>query len=70
MCKENPSERDINQGTMAVFNLDSCVSDNELRQIFGFYGEIKEVTLLPPSFAYINDCIIFIFSSCLWFADF
>ncbi|KAG6686074.1 hypothetical protein I3842_11G000900 [Carya illinoinensis] len=45
--KDNPSERDINQGTLAVFNLDSSVSDDELRQIFGFYGEIKEIFDIP-----------------------
>lgn len=28
-----------------VFNLDSSVSNEELRQIFGVYGEIKEVRL-------------------------
>lgn len=28
-----------------VFNLDSSVSNDELRQIFGAYGEIKEVIL-------------------------
>ncbi len=28
-----------------VFNLDSSVSNDELHQIFGAYGEIKEVSL-------------------------
>lgn len=28
-----------------VFNLDSSVSNDELREIFGVYGEIKEVSL-------------------------
>uniref|UniRef100_A0A6N2NEZ4 RRM domain-containing protein n=1 Tax=Salix viminalis TaxID=40686 RepID=A0A6N2NEZ4_SALVM len=41
--KENPSEKDMNQGTLVVFNLDSSVTIDELRQIFGVYGEIKEV---------------------------
>ncbi|KAE8123780.1 hypothetical protein FH972_018709 [Carpinus fangiana] len=41
--KVNPSEGDINQGTLVVYNLDSSVSDDELRQIFGFYGEVKEI---------------------------
>lgn len=44
-CQENPSEKDVNQGTLVVFNLDSSVSNDELRQIFGVYGEIKEVSL-------------------------
>lgn len=45
MCQENPSEKDINQGTLVVFNLDSSVSNDELREIFVLYGEIKEVKL-------------------------
>lgn len=45
-CQDNPSENDINQGTLAVFNLDSSVLNDDLRQIFGVYGDIKEVRLL------------------------
>ncbi|XP_024023713.1 protein MEI2-like 4 [Morus notabilis] len=45
--KENPSEKDVNQGTLVVFNLDSSVSNDELRQIFGVYGEIKEIRETP-----------------------
>lgn len=41
--KENPSEKDINQGTLVAFNLDSSVSNDELRKIFAVYGEIKEI---------------------------
>jgi hypothetical protein len=41
--QDNPSEKDMNQGTLVVFNLDSSVTIDELRQIFGVYGEIKEV---------------------------
>ncbi|KAK6142288.1 hypothetical protein DH2020_022636 [Rehmannia glutinosa] len=41
--KDNPSEKDINQGTLVVFNLDASVSNEDLRQIFGAYGEVKEV---------------------------
>jgi hypothetical protein len=41
--KDNPSEKDINQGTLVVFNLDPSVSNDDLRQIFGAYGEVKEV---------------------------
>lgn len=41
--QDNPSEKDINQGTLVVFNLDASVSNDELRQIFGAYGEVKEV---------------------------
>ncbi|KAL3632267.1 hypothetical protein CASFOL_025251 [Castilleja foliolosa] len=45
--KDNPSEKDINQGTLVVFNLDSSVSNDELLQIFGAYGEIKEIRETP-----------------------
>nr|GMC76768.1 protein MEI2-like 2 [Ipomoea batatas] len=45
--KENPSEKDINQGTLVVFNLDSSVSNEDLRQIFGAYGEVKEIRETP-----------------------
>lgn len=43
--QDNPSEKDINQGTLVVFNLDPSVSNDDLRQIFGAYGEVKEVLL-------------------------
>ncbi|XP_011020887.1 PREDICTED: protein MEI2-like 4 isoform X3 [Populus euphratica] len=45
--KDNPSEKDFNQGTLAVFNLDSSVSNDDLHQIFGVYGEIKEIHGTP-----------------------
>lgn len=45
--KDNPSDKDINQGTLVVFNLDSSVSNDELRQTFGAYGEIKEIRETP-----------------------
>ncbi|KAA8540620.1 hypothetical protein F0562_024461 [Nyssa sinensis] len=45
--KDDSSEKDINQGTLVVFNLDSSVSNYELRQIFGIYGEIKEIRETP-----------------------
>ncbi|KAL3502906.1 hypothetical protein ACH5RR_037355 [Cinchona calisaya] len=45
--KDNPSERDINQGTLVVFNLDASVSNDDLRQIFGACGEIKEIRETP-----------------------
>ena len=43
--QDNCSEKDINQGTLVVFNLDSSVSNDDLREIFGVYGEIKEASL-------------------------
>ncbi|KAI5331460.1 PREDICTED: MEI2 [Prunus dulcis] len=45
--KDNPSEKDINQGTLVVFNLDPSVSNEDLRQIFGAYGEVKEIRETP-----------------------
>lgn len=44
--QDNPSDKDINQGTLVVFNLDASVSNDDLRQIFGTYGEVKEVGFL------------------------
>ncbi|KAL9369713.1 hypothetical protein Peur_040912 [Populus x canadensis] len=45
--KDNPSEKDFNQGTLVVSNVDSSVSNDELRQIFVVYGEIKEIRETP-----------------------
>ncbi|XAR48245.1 hypothetical protein NMG60_11031000 [Bertholletia excelsa] len=45
--KDNPFEKDINQGIFVVYNLDSSVSTEELHQIFGKYGEIKEIREIP-----------------------
>ncbi|GFZ17314.1 MEI2-like protein 5 [Actinidia rufa] len=45
--KDNASKKDINQGTVAVFNLDSSISNDDLRQIFGVYGQIKEIRETP-----------------------
>ncbi|XVF87225.1 hypothetical protein PTKIN_Ptkin18bG0101700 [Pterospermum kingtungense] len=45
--KDNPSEKDINQGTLVVFNLDPSVSNEDLIQIFGAYGEVKEIRETP-----------------------
>ncbi|XP_024991645.1 protein MEI2-like 2 [Cynara cardunculus var. scolymus] len=45
--KDNPSEKDINQGTLVVFNLDASISSDDLRQIFAAYGEVKEIRETP-----------------------
>ncbi|XP_039125493.1 LOW QUALITY PROTEIN: protein MEI2-like 2 [Dioscorea cayenensis subsp. rotundata] len=45
--KENPSEKDMNQGTLVVFNLDSSVSNDLLLRIFGACGEVKEIRETP-----------------------
>lgn len=48
--KDNPLEKDINQGTVAVSNLNYSISNNDLHQIFGIYGEIKEIHETPHKF--------------------
>lgn len=45
--KDNPSERDLNQGTLVVFNLDSSITNDELKNIFSKYGEVKEIRETP-----------------------
>ncbi|MQL96573.1 hypothetical protein Taro_029255, partial [Colocasia esculenta] len=45
--KDNPSEKDINEGTLVVSDLDASVSNDDLLQIFGFYGDIKEICGSP-----------------------
>ncbi|KAF4385982.1 hypothetical protein G4B88_031117 [Cannabis sativa] len=47
--KDNPSDKDINQGTLVVFNLDPSVSNEDLRLIFGVYGEVKELDVATES---------------------
>ncbi|GFP91260.1 protein mei2-like 5 [Phtheirospermum japonicum] len=47
LFEENPSDKDINQGTLVAFNLDPSVSNDDLRQIFGAYGEVKEIRETP-----------------------
>ncbi|GLT79381.1 hypothetical protein SLA2020_508720 [Shorea laevis] len=46
--KGNPSENDVNQGMLVVFNLDASISTNQLQQIFGVFGEIKEIHETSP----------------------
>ncbi|XP_050231301.1 protein MEI2-like 5 isoform X2 [Mercurialis annua] len=45
--KDNPSDKDINQGTLVVFNLDPSVSNEELRIIFEEFGQVKEIRETP-----------------------
>nr|GMD50984.1 protein MEI2-like 4 isoform X1 [Ipomoea batatas] len=45
--KDYPPEKDVNQGTLAVFNLEPSVSNDEIRRIFCVYGEIKEIRETP-----------------------
>ncbi|KAI3818058.1 hypothetical protein L1987_11860 [Smallanthus sonchifolius] len=42
--KDNPSDKDINQGTVMIY---STVSNEELRRVFGVYGEVKEIRETP-----------------------
>jgi hypothetical protein len=63
--QDNPSDKDINQGTLVVFNLDPSVSNEDLRQIFGAYGEVKEVIVLSyfnvsPIFTLQNPFFLFL----------
>ncbi|KAL5724510.1 hypothetical protein ACHQM5_007761 [Ranunculus cassubicifolius] len=44
--KDNPSEKDINQGILVV-NLDFSISNDNLFDTFGGYGEIKEIRESP-----------------------
>lgn len=53
ISQDNPSEKDLNQGTLVIFNLEPSVSNEELRQIFGAYGEVKEVSSFFIIFAYL-----------------
>jgi hypothetical protein len=43
--QENPSDKDMNQGTLVIFNLEPAVSNEELHKIFGAFGEVREVNL-------------------------
>ncbi|KAI4343547.1 hypothetical protein L6164_010882 [Bauhinia variegata] len=45
--KGNAPEKDISNGTLVLSGLDSSVSNDELHQIFRFYGEVKEIYEAP-----------------------
>jgi RNA recognition motif-containing protein len=57
--QDNPSDKDVNQGTLVVFNLDASVSNDDLRHIFGGYGEVKEVSCNLPTFSVFHTSIWF-----------
>lgn len=44
-----------------VFNLDASVSNDNLRQIFGVYGEVKEVQIL--NILHPIHCLIYLSTS-------
>jgi len=41
----NAPDKDIDHGTLMLSGLDSCVLNDEFKRVFGFYGEIKEVSV-------------------------
>ena len=45
--KVNAPEKSISHGTLMLTGLDSSVLNDELKHIFGFYGEIKEIYEYP-----------------------
>ena len=45
--KNNPPDKEINQGTLVVFNLDADTKNEDLQAIFGQYGQIKEIRETP-----------------------
>ncbi|KAJ1377948.1 RNA-binding domain superfamily [Sesbania bispinosa] len=45
--KGNAPEKDIGHGTLMISGLDTSVLNDELKRIFGFYGEIKEIYEYP-----------------------
>ncbi|XP_022632719.1 protein MEI2-like 1 isoform X3 [Vigna radiata var. radiata] len=45
--KGNAPEKDIGHGTLMISDLDSSVLNDELKQIFGFYGEIRDIYEYP-----------------------
>ncbi|XP_047327757.1 protein MEI2-like 5 isoform X2 [Impatiens glandulifera] len=45
--KDNPSENEVNQGTLVVFNLDVSVSNDDLYRIFCAFGMVKEIRETP-----------------------
>ena len=57
-CKGNASEKDIGHGTLMISGLDSSVLNEELKHIFGFYGEIKEVSCLLLVFTLFSACAL------------
>merc|ERR1711916_338103 len=45
--KDNPGERESNQGTLVVFNLDTSMSDDDIRAVFAEHGEVKDIRSTP-----------------------
>ncbi|KAA3460543.1 protein MEI2-like 2 [Gossypium australe] len=47
LFEDNASEKDVDQGALVVYNVDSFVSTDELQRMFGAFGEIKEIREVP-----------------------
>ena len=41
------NDKVVNQGTLVVFNLDATITNEQLIQVFGAYGEIKDIRETP-----------------------
>jgi RNA recognition motif-containing protein len=67
ILQENPSDKDLNQGTLVIFNLDPSVSNEQVRQIFGAYGEVKEVRMPLVSLHSASNHLSVLMSTVFWF---
>ena len=45
--KDNPGDKESNQGTLVVFNLDTTMSDEDIRDVFSDHGEVKDIRSTP-----------------------
>jgi hypothetical protein len=45
--KDNAGDKEANQGTLVVFNLDTSMSDDDIRAVFSDYGEVKDIRSTP-----------------------
>lgn len=45
--KENPSEKELNQGTLVVFNLDKSITNADLLKTFSKFGSVKDIRETP-----------------------
>ncbi|KAL5202768.1 hypothetical protein ABZP36_013720 [Zizania latifolia] len=47
--KENVVDKDIDKGVLVVSNIDSSISNDDLLQMLGVYGDVKEISSSPVS---------------------
>jgi len=45
--KQSPGEKESNQGTLVVFNLDTTMTDDDIREVFSQFGEVKDIRSTP-----------------------